>query len=73
MGLTQKMRQESLKWIPALCEVLNFKDADIVNKNSDFSKYSAEFYYFHSKKWAARILYRFLQRHANLNFDRENK
>lgn len=30
----------------------------------NYEKYSPEFYYFHSKKWAIRILLRYVQKHA---------
>lgn len=30
-------------------------------------KGTPEFYYFHAKKWATRVLYRFISRHANPN------
>jgi hypothetical protein len=36
-------------------------------------KNTPEFYYFHAKKWAIRLLYRFLQRHANFKYHRQNE
>ena len=30
-------------------------------------KGTSEFYYFHAKKWATRVLHRFISRHANVN------
>lgn len=32
------------------------------------TKGTPEFYYFHTKKWATRILYRFIQKHAKAIF-----
>jgi len=43
---------------------------DIQTRNTD------EFYYFHSKKWATRILLRFVQKHAkriSFNKNEDNK
>ena len=36
------------------------------------NKGTPEFYYFHTKKWATRILLRFLQKHAKSTFIKKN-
>lgn len=53
--------------------MLKFYDPALAEKSSSFKRYTPEFYYFHTKKWAARIIYRFLSRHANINFEKQNK
>ncbi len=36
-------------------------------------KGTPEFYYFHTKKWATRILLRFIQKHVNSKFIKKSE
>jgi hypothetical protein len=58
-----------------LLDIINYHSPDIAEnyKVGNIKKNTPEFYYFHTKKWAIRLLYRFLHRHANSKYHRQNE
>lgn len=63
-----------MSWIPVYIHVINHQDQQWQSQlDENDIKDSAPYYYHHAKKWAAKALNRFLQRHANTNFDKDCK
>ena len=52
--------------------IVNLSNTQYDSNIEEQKKGTPEFYYFHSKKWATRILLRFIQKHAKSNFIKKN-
>lgn len=56
-----------------LRNVIEYYNPDINSRyNLKAEKYSPDYFYFHSKKWACRLLWKFFQSHANSIFHESN-
>ena len=54
-----------LDWMELIHNTITaYNEGCQINLDEFHQKYTLEFYYFHSKKWATRIILRFLQKHA---------
>lgn len=73
MELAEGSAKESFRWIPILLEIIQFHDPSLADKWEEVQKNTPEFFYFHSKKWAIRLLYRYIQRHANYKYKNQNE
>ena len=67
--IQEKAMKESFKFMEILKSIIEYYDSNLAAMHSaKLQKYSLEFFYFHSKKWACRTLWKFFQSHANSIF-----
>ena len=72
--IKQKAMEESFKFMGIVQAVIEYYNPQLNLKSAaDIKKYTAEYYYFNSKKWAFRLLWKFLQSHANSLFHETNE
>lgn len=68
-SIKEKAMNESFKFMPILKTIIEYYDTNLAPLyNNKIDKYSMEFFYFHSKKWACKLLWKFYQSHANSIF-----
>lgn len=67
--LSDEVKLLMISWMPLVHAIVNLSNPEFETKFDETqTKDSPEFYYFHSKKWATRILLRFFQKHAKSMF-----
>jgi hypothetical protein len=58
-----------MQWMPLLVNIVGMTN-EVFESNKKIlehqNKNTAEFFYFHSKKWSTRIILRFYQKHAKV-------
>lgn len=62
------------EWMDLIAMIVNLSNPQFDNNiNEPEAKGTPEFFYFHTKKWATRVLLRFLQKHAKSTFVKKNE
>lgn len=63
--ITNQVKMLTNDWMELIYMTISAQNPELQAKLSEMqNKNTPEFYYYHSKKWATRILMRFVQRHA---------
>lgn len=71
--VSPEVKALACQWMPLLQAVISATNATHdANPEDTQPRGTEEFFYFHSKKWATRVLLRFVQKHAK-NVSYENK
>lgn len=72
--ITQEIKQIACNWMVLLHTVIGASNPKYDQHPEDIQpRETEEFYYFHSKKWATRIILRFIQKHAKeKNYNKED-
>lgn len=71
--LSDEVKMLTTEWMDLIAMIVNISNSDFDNNiDEPQTKATPEFFYFHTKKWATRILLRFIQKHAKVTGLKKN-
>jgi len=71
--INDPIKKLTIDWMDLIALIVNLENPTFDNNiNEPETKGTPEFFYFHTKKWATRILLRFIQKHAKSTFIKIN-
>jgi hypothetical protein len=71
--ISDEIKKLIVDWMDIIALIVGLVNPDYDNNiDEPQTKNTPEFFYFHTKKWATRILLRFIQKHAKASFIKKN-